>query len=125
MPKTRFSVREHELELICELSGKEYIIYDNQIVSEQRNVLALSSIHNFEVSESAKVANYSVSFKSTLSGLIKYNVNRNNIKIKKGVMSSVTLGLLRIFFFFMGNGFPASCSWFVNFSGILNTKIIV
>ncbi|NEQ78113.1 MAG: hypothetical protein F6K23_37060 [Okeania sp. SIO2C9] len=105
MPKTRFSVGEHELELICESSGKEYIIYDNQIVSEQRNVLnvlAVSSIHNFEVSESAEVANYSVSFKSTLSGLIKYNVNRNNIQIKKGLMSSMTLGSLRSCFLGIG-----------------------
>ncbi|MGB3513360.1 MAG: hypothetical protein WBA93_29915 [Microcoleaceae cyanobacterium] len=39
MPRTRFSVREHELELICEFSGKEYIIYDNDIVSEQGNAL--------------------------------------------------------------------------------------
>ncbi|NEQ40058.1 MAG: hypothetical protein F6K40_28995 [Okeania sp. SIO3I5] len=108
MGKTRFSVREHELELICELSGKEYIIYDNKIVSEKRNVLSLSSVHNFEVTETAKVVNYSVSFKGTLSGLIQYNVNRNNIQIKKGVMSSMTLGLLRIFFLFMGLGFTAN-----------------
>ncbi|NET40543.1 hypothetical protein [Okeania sp. SIO2B3] len=83
MPKTSFSVGEHELELICESSGKEYIIYDNQIISEQQNSLTLSSIHNFEVSESAEVANYSVSFKSTISGLIKYNVKKYYFRFNK------------------------------------------
>ena len=73
MGKTRFSVGDHELELICESSGKEYIIYDNEIVSE-KHVLNLSSIHNFEVTEDAKVVNYSVSFKVTISGLIQYKV---------------------------------------------------
>ena len=71
MSKTRFTVGNHELELICDFSGNEYIIYDNQTVSEKRKILlALSSTHHFEINENEEIANYNVNFKGTLSGLV-------------------------------------------------------
>jgi hypothetical protein len=97
MSKTRFSIGSHELQLVGDATGKETIIYDNQIVSNKRN-LGLSSTHHFEASENGKTAKYEVTFKSSLSGLVKYAVKRNNVLIKNGTISSMTGGLLRIFF---------------------------
>jgi hypothetical protein len=103
MSRTRFSIGDHELQLISDGSAKERIIYDNEIVSEKRN-FGLSSTHHFEVSESGKPAKYNVTFKSTFSGLLQYTVKRNDVLVKKGAISPMTGGLLRIFFFCIGVG---------------------
>jgi hypothetical protein len=104
MSKTRFSIGSYELQLVGDALGNEIIIYDNKIVSEKRN-FGLSSTHHFEASENGKTAKYEVTFKSDISGLVQYSVKRNNSLAKKGALSPVTLGLLKIFFFFIGFGF--------------------
>lgn len=112
MSKTRFSVGYYDLELVCDFNGNEYIIYDNKTVSEKRtNLLTLSSTHQFEVNESDEVATYNVTFQSTFSGLVQYTVNRNNIQVQKGKISSITLGLVRIFFLVIGLCFLMNCLW--------------
>lgn len=109
MSKTRFSIGSHELQLVGDALGKECVIYDNKIVSQKRN-FGLSSTHNFEASENGKTAKYEVTFKSDISGLVQYTVKRNNSLAKKGALSSVTLGILKIFFFFIGFGFVCNSS---------------
>ena len=103
MSRTRFSIGDHELQLVSDGSGKERIIYDNEIVSEKRN-FGLSSTHHFELSESGKPAKYNVAFKSTFSGLLQYTVKRNDLLVRKGAISPMTGGLMRIFFFCIGLG---------------------
>ncbi|MBD2318531.1 hypothetical protein [Phormidium tenue] len=103
MSTTCFSVNDHELQLSCDLSGKESIIYDNETVSEKQN-FGLSSTHHFEVIENGENVKYNVTFKPTLSSLVQYNVKCNNILVKKGSITSITIGVMRIFFFFLGFG---------------------
>lgn len=117
MSKTRFSIGSHELQLVGDALGKECVIYDNKIVSEKRN-LGLSSTHNFEASENGKTAKYKLTFKSDISGLVQYTVNRNHVLVKKGVFSPITLGLLKIFFFFIGLGLVGHSTFI--FSGFIN-----
>lgn len=103
MSETRFSLGAHELQLVRDGRGKERIIYDNKTVSEKRN-LGRSSRHQFEATESGELAKYDVTFKASLSGLNHYTVKRNDVLVKKGAISTLTGGLLRIFFFFIGLG---------------------
>ncbi|MBC6435747.1 hypothetical protein FM036_41350 [Nostoc sp. HG1] len=102
MSKTRFSIGSHELQLVGDGFGKETIIYDNKIVSDKRN-LGLSSTHNFKVNENGENVKYEVTFKANnIAGLLQYTVKRNNVLVKNGVFSPMTVGLLRILFFGIG-----------------------
>jgi hypothetical protein len=103
MSTTRFSVNDHKLQLFCDLSGKESVIYDDETVSEKQN-FGLSSTHHFEVIENGENVEYNVTFKPAFSGLVQYNVKCNNILIKKGSITPMTIGVTRIFFFFLGFG---------------------
>lgn len=103
MSKTRFSINGHELQLFCDLSGKESIIYDNETVSEKQN-FGLSSTHHFEVIENGENVKYNVIFKPALSGLVQCNVKRNNILIKNCAITPMTIGVMRILFLFLGFG---------------------
>jgi hypothetical protein len=103
MSTTRFSVNDHELQLFCDFSGKERVICDNEIVSEKQN-FGLSSTHHFEVIENGLNVKYNVTFKPAFSGLVQYNVKCNNTLIKKGSIPSITIGVTRILFLFLGFG---------------------
>jgi hypothetical protein len=48
------------------------------------------------------MSSYEVVFKAQFSGVIEYSVKRNNVLVKKGTLSALTPGLMRIFFFCIG-----------------------
>jgi hypothetical protein len=68
----------------------------------------VKSIHQFEAIENGENIKYEVEFTATLSGLTKYIVKRNSLLVRKGAMSLISLGFLRIFFVFLGLGLVAN-----------------
>lgn len=102
MSEVGFNVCGHKIQLIISPSGKERILHDNKTISEKVS-LAPTSNHYFKVSEDGEMSSYEVVFKAKFSGLIEYSVKRNNVLvIKKGTLSALTPGLMRIFFFCIG-----------------------
>lgn len=107
MSGTRFKIGDRDLELVSDSGGKKRIVYEGETVSGKPS-LGFSSVHHFEASEQGETVKYEIALKSTLSGLIKYDVTRNNVRVKKGKFSPLTVGLLRIYFFFLGLMFVVS-----------------
>ena len=101
MSEVCFNVCGHKIQLIISPSGKEKILHDNKTISEKVS-LALTSNHYFKVSEDGEMSSYEVVFKAKFSGVIEYSVKRNNVLVKKGTLSALTPGLMRIFFFCIG-----------------------
>ena len=102
MSEVCFNVSGHKIQLILSLSGKESIVHDNKTISEKGSSLGQTSNHSFKVSENGKMSSYEVVFKAKLSGVIEYSVKRNNVLVKKGILSAFTPGLMRISFFSIG-----------------------
>jgi hypothetical protein len=102
MSEVCFNVSGHKIQLILSLSGKESIVHDNKTISEKGSSLAPTSHHYFKVSEDGKMSSYEVVFKAKFSGVIEYSVKRNNVLVKKGTLSALTPGVIRIFFFSIG-----------------------
>jgi len=102
MSEVCFNVSGHKIQLILSLSGKQSIVHDNKTISEKNPYLAPTSNHYFKVSEDGKLSSYEVVFKAKFSGVIEYSVKRNNVMVKKGKLSTLTPGLMRIFFFCIG-----------------------
>lgn len=103
MNRISFRIGNHEIQLAVNSLGKECVYYDNVIVSEKLNFRP-SYTHHFEVVENSETTKYDITFKSSLSGLVQCTVKRNSVLVKKDVISLMTPGLLRIFFFFIGLG---------------------
>jgi hypothetical protein len=82
--------------------GKETIVHDKKTISEKSNPLAQTSNHYFKVSEDGEMSSYEVVFKTQFSGVIEYSVKRNNVLVKKGTLTTLTGGVIRIFFFCIG-----------------------
>ncbi|MBD0308203.1 MAG: hypothetical protein ICV80_08775 [Microcoleus sp. T1-bin1] len=109
MSEVCFNVSGHKIQLIISLlGGKESIVHDNKTISEKSNLLARTSNHSFKVNEDGEMSSYEVVFKARFSGVLEYSVKRNNVLVKKGTLSALTGGLMRIFFFFIG------LAWFLN-----------
>lgn len=102
MSEVCFNVSGHKIQLILSLSGKQSIVHDNKTISEKGSSLAPTSNHYFKVSEDGKMSSYEVVFKAKFSGVIEYSVKRNNVLVKKGILSAFTPGLMRISFFSIG-----------------------
>lgn len=102
MSEVCFNVSGHKIQLILSLSGKESIVHDNKTISEKGSSLTPTSNHSFKVSEDGKMSSYEVVFKAKFSGLIEYSVKRNNVLVKKGRLSALTPGVMRIFLFSIG-----------------------
>jgi hypothetical protein len=103
MSEVCFNVSGHKIQLIIsELGGKQSIVHDNKTISEKNTYLALTSNHYFKVSEDGELSSYEVVVQSKFSGVIEYSVKRNNLLVKKGKLSALTPGLMRIFFFCIG-----------------------
>ncbi|MEG3837424.1 hypothetical protein QUB36_23580 [Microcoleus sp. AT8-B1] len=102
MSEVCFNVSGHKIQLILSLSGKQSIVHDNKTISEKGSSLAPTSNHYFKVSEDGKMSSYEVVFKANFSGVIEYSVKRNNVLVKKGILSAFTPGLMRISFFYIG-----------------------
>ena len=102
MSEVCFNVSAHKIQLILSLSGKETIVHDNKTISEKGSSLAPTSHHYFKVSEDGKMSSYEVVFKAKFSGVIEYSVKRNNVLVKKGTLSALTPGVIRILFFSIG-----------------------
>jgi hypothetical protein len=102
MSEVCFNVSGHKIQLILSLSGKQSIVHDNKTISEKGSSLTPTSNHYFKVSEDGEMSSYEVVFKAKFSGVIEYTVKRNNVLVKKGTLSGLTPGLIRIFFFFIG-----------------------
>lgn len=103
MSEVCFNVSGHKIQLIISLlGGKESIVHDNKTVSEKINLFALTSNHSFKVNEDGEMSSYEVVFKAKFSGVLEYSVKRNNVLVKKGTLSALTGGLIRIFFFCLG-----------------------
>jgi hypothetical protein len=103
MSEVCFNVSGHKIQLIIsELGGKQSIVHDNKTISEKNTYLALTSNHYFKVSEDGELSSYEVVVQSKFSGVIEYSVKRNNVLVKKGKLSALTPGLMRIFFFCIG-----------------------
>ncbi|MEG5082201.1 hypothetical protein QUB53_16275 [Microcoleus sp. AT8-B4] len=102
MSEVCFNVSGHKIQLILSLSGKQSIVHDNKTISEKGSSLAPTSNHYFKVSEDGKMSSYEVVFKANFSGVIEYSVKRNNVLVKKGILSAFTPGLMRISFFSIG-----------------------
>jgi hypothetical protein len=102
MSEVCFNVNGHKIQLILSLSGKESIVHDNKTISEKGSSLGPTSNHSFKVSEDGEMSSYEVVFKAKFSGVIEYSVKRNNVLVKKGTLSALTPGVMRIFFFFIG-----------------------
>ena len=101
MSEVCFNVSGHKIQLIQSL-GKASIVHDNKTISEKNTYLALASNHYFKVSENGEMSSYEVVFKEKFSGVREYSVKRNNVLVKKGTLSALTGGLIRIFFFCLG-----------------------
>jgi hypothetical protein len=105
MSEVCFNVSGHKIQLIIsELGGKQSIVHDNKTISKKNTYLDLTSNHSFKVSEDGKLSSYEVVVQSKFSGVTEYSVKRNNVLVKKGKLSALTPGLMRIFFFFIGLG---------------------
>jgi hypothetical protein len=102
MSEVCFNVSGHKIQLIISPSGKQSIVHDNKTISEKGSSLTPTSKHYFKVSEDGKMSSYEVVFKAKFSGVIEYSVKRNNVLVKKGTLSGLTPGLMRIFFFCIG-----------------------
>ncbi|MEG3891707.1 MULTISPECIES: hypothetical protein [unclassified Microcoleus] len=102
MSEVCFNVSGHKIQLILSLSGQQSIVHDNKTISEKGSSLAPTSNHYFKVSEDGKMSSYEVVFKANFSGVIEYSVKRNNVLVKKGILSAFTPGLMRISFFSIG-----------------------
>jgi hypothetical protein len=102
MSEVCFNVSGHKIQLILSLSGKESIVHDNKTISEKGSSLGPTSNHSFKVSEDGEISSYEVVFKAKFSGVIEYSVKRNKVLVKKGTLSALTPGVMRIFFFFIG-----------------------
>jgi len=102
MSEVCFNVSGHKIQLILSLSGKKTIVHDNKTISEKSNSLAQTSNHYFKVSEDGEMSSYEVVFKTKFSGVIEYTVKRNNVLVKKGTLTTLTGGVIRIFFFSLG-----------------------
>jgi len=102
MSELCFNVSGHKIQLILSLSGQQSIVHDNKTISEKGSSLAPTSNHYFKVSEDGKMSSYEVVFKANFSGVIEYSVKRNNVLVKKGILSAFTPGLMRISFFSIG-----------------------
>jgi hypothetical protein len=103
MSEICFNVSGHKIQLIIsELGGKQSIVHDNKTISEKNTYLALTSNHYFKVSEDGELSSYEVVVQTKFSGVIEYSVKRNNVLVKKGTLSGLTPGLMRIFFFCIG-----------------------
>jgi len=102
MSEVCFNVSGHKIQLILSLSGKESIVHDNKTISEKGSSLGQTSNHSFKVSEDGEMSSYEVVFKAQFSGVIEYSVKRNNVLVKKGKLTPLTGGVIRIFFFCIG-----------------------
>ncbi|AFZ06713.1 hypothetical protein Osc7112_2257 [Oscillatoria nigro-viridis PCC 7112] len=102
MSEVCFNVSGHKIQLILSLSGKQSIVHDNKTISEKGSSLTPTSKHYFKVSEDGKMSSYEVVFKAKFSGVVEYSVQRNNVLVKKGTLSTFTPGLMRISFFSIG-----------------------
>jgi len=102
MSEVCFNVSGHKIQLILSLSGQQSIVHDNKTISEKGSSLAPTYNHYFKVSEDGKMSSYEVVFKANFSGVIEYSVKRNNVLVKKGILSAFTPGLMRISFFSIG-----------------------
>ena len=102
MSEVCFNVSGHKIQLIISPLGKETIVHDKKTISEKSNPLAPTSNHYFKVSEDGEMSSYEVVFKTQFSGVIEYSVKRNNVLVKKGTLTTLTGGLIRIFFFCLG-----------------------
>ncbi|WP_019502262.1 hypothetical protein [Pseudanabaena sp. PCC 6802] len=101
MNRINFRIGNHDIQLAFNLTGQEYVYYDNDIVSKKLNFW-ISSAHHFEVSEDNEIIKYDIILKPGLSGLMNCTIKRNSVLIKKDVFSLATPGILGIFFFFIG-----------------------
>jgi hypothetical protein len=109
MSEVCFNVSGHKIQLIIsQLGGKESIVHDNKTISEKNTYLALTSNHYFKVNEDGELSSYEVVVQTKFSGVREYSVKRNNVLVKKGTLSGLTPGLMRIFFFCIG------LAWFLN-----------
>jgi hypothetical protein len=102
MSEVCFNVSGHKIQLIISPLGKETIVHDKKTISEKSNPLAQTSNHYFKVSEDGEMSSYEVVFKTQFSGVIEYSVKRNKVLVKKGTLTTLTGGVIRIFFFCIG-----------------------
>jgi hypothetical protein len=113
--RINFKIGNHDIQLAVNSTGQEYVYYDNDMVSRKLN-FGISSTHHFEVSENNEIIKYDIILKAGLSGLLNCTIKRNSVLIKKDVISPVTPGILRVFFFLIGLGLVSRPIFLIYFS---------